>query len=225
MPERRGRVQSRHSRRRRSRVTTTEQVLTGFSDLEILTKYAFFASDKHETRLARGNRYVFAGRQSHRGLYDTHVGPIFMFAKGFGDIPNQGLAKYLRPFAIQGDAEYLWRTGGTQADDVAVDWDISYSLQYLNDYVRNLNLQPQVRNLIPFAEFTYEQVVRTRYAGTPPDLAVLPGVAYMTDTWQVSVATALALNHATVAFDHAAVITMLSITLDKIFPAAGRTLF
>ena len=101
---------------------------------------------------------------------------------------------------------------------MAVDWDISYSLQYLNDYVRNLNLQPQVRNLIPFAEFTYEQVVRTRYAGTPPDLAVLPGVAYMTDTWQVSVATALALNHATVEFDHAAVITMLSITLDKIFP-------
>ena len=226
VPERRGRVQSRHSRSRRSRVTTTEQVLTGFSDLEILTKYAFFASDKHETRLAVGtDTFLPAGNPTAGGNTHTHVGPIFMFAKGFGDIPNQGLAKYLRPFAIQGDAEYLWRTGGTQADDVAVDWDISYSLQYLNDYVRNLNLQPQVRNLIPFAEFTYEQVVRTRYAGTPPDLAVLPGVAYMTDTWQVSVATALALNHATVAFDHAAVITMLSITLDKIFPAAGRTLF
>ncbi|MGO9056577.1 MAG: hypothetical protein ACLQU2_04215 [Candidatus Binataceae bacterium] len=226
VPERRGRVQSRHSRRRRSRVTTTERVLTGFSDLEILTKYAFFASDKHETRLALGtDLFLPAGNPTAGGNTHTHLGPIFMFAKGFGDIPNHGFAKYLRPFAIQGDVEYLYKTGGTLADDTIVDWDISYSLQYLNDYVCNLNLQPQVRNLIPFAEFTYEQVVRARYAGTPPDLAMLPGVAYMTDTWQVSLATALALNHATVEFDHAAVITMLSITLDKIFPDAGRTLF
>jgi len=148
-----------------------------------------------------------------------------MFAKGFGDIPNQGFAKYLRPFAIQGDVECLFKTGGTQVNDAIADWDVSYSLQYLNDYVRNLNLQPQVRNLIPFAEFTYEQVVRARYAGTTPDLAILPGVAYMTDAWQISLATALALNHGTVEFDHAAVVTMLSITLDKLFPAAGRTLY
>jgi hypothetical protein len=226
VPERRGRVRSRHSRRRRSRVTTTERVMTGFSDSEILTKYAFFASDEHETRLALGtDMFLPTGNPTAGGNTHTDVGPIFMFAKGFGDIPNRGFARYLRPFAIQGDAEYLFKTGGTLVDDAIADWDLSYSLQYLNDYVCNLNLQPQVRNLIPFAEFTYEQVVRARYAGTTPDLTILPGVAYMTDAWQISLASALALNHGTVEFDHAAVITMLSLTLDKIFPVAGRTLF
>jgi hypothetical protein len=226
VPERRGRVRSRHSRSRRSPILTTEQVLTGFTDLEVLTKYAFFTSDEHETRIAVGSDlFVPWGNPTAGGNTHTHIGPIVMFAKGFGDIPNRGFAKYLRPLALQGDFEYLFKTGGTVSDDAICDWDISYSLQYLNDYVRHLNLQQPILNLVPFAEFTYEQVVRARYAGTTPDLAVLPGVAYMTDTWQVSVATALALNNATVQFEHASVITLLSVTLDKLVPGAGWTAF
>lgn len=231
VPVRRGRVRSRHSRKRRRRrtsgvVVTTEQVLTGFDDLEILTKYAFFASDEHEMRLAVGtDTFLPSGNPTAGGDTHTYIGPIFMYAKGFGDIPNRGLIKYLRPFAIQGDTEYLFKTGGTLVNDAIADWDISYSMQYLNDYVTHLNVQPEMRNLIPFAEFSYEQVVRARYAGTTPDLTILPGIAYMTDAWQVSLATVMALNHGTVQYDHAGVITMLSLTLDQIFPSAGRKLF
>ncbi len=224
-PERRGRVRSRHGRGRR-RLVTREQVLSGFTDLEVLTKYAFFTSAEHETRLAIGtDLFLPTGNPTAGGNTHTHVGPIIMLAKGFGDIPNTGFAKYLRPLALQGDAEYLWKTGGTLGDDLVVDWDLSYSFQYLDDYVQHLNMPPQVRNLLPFAEFTYEQVVRARYAGTTPDLAILPGLAYMTDAWQVSVATALALNNATIEFDHAAVIALLSLTLDQLFAPAGWTLF
>lgn len=224
-PQRRGRVRSRHARRDRG-ITIREQVLSGFTDLELLTKYAFFTSIEHEMRLAIGtDMFVPAGNPTAGGNTHSHMGPIVMLAKGFGDIPNTGLAKYLRPLALQADAEYLFKTGGTTSDDAVVDWDLSYSFQYLNDYVHRLNLPPQMFNLAPFAEFTYEQVVRARYAGTTPDLAVLPGIAYMTDSWQVSVATTLALNNATIQFDHAAVITLLSLTLDRLFPAAGWTLF
>jgi hypothetical protein len=223
VPERRGRVRSRHKRRRRDRVKTREQVLTGFTDTEFLTKYAFFESDEHETRLAIGaDIFLPSGNPTAGGETHTYVGPMLMYAKGFGDIPNRGFVKYLRPLAIQGDVEYLSVTGGTMSDDVIADWVVSYSLQYLNDYVRPLNVPPrQLCNLNPFAEFTYEQIVRARGAGTPPDLAALPGIAYMTDSWQISVATALALNRATVEFDHAAVITMLSLSLDKLIPKAG----
>ncbi len=225
-PQRRGRVRSRHARHRRSRVITTEQVLSGFTDLEVLTKYAFFTSAEHEMRLAIGtDLFLPTGNPTAGGNTHTHMGPILMFAKGFGDIPNTGFAKYLRPLALQADGEYLFKTGGTLSDDAIVDLDISYSLQYLNDYVRHVNMPRQARNLVPFAEFTYEQVVRARYAGTTPDLAVLPGLAYMTDVWQVSVATSLAVNNATIQFDHAAVITLFSLTLDQLIPAAGWTLF
>jgi hypothetical protein len=224
-PERRGRVRTRHSRRRR-RVVLREEIHSGFTDLEVLTKYAFFTSAEHETRLAIGtDLFLPSGNPTAGGNEHTYIGPIFMFAKGFGDLPNQGFLKYLRPLALQGDTEYLFKTGGTLINDAIADWDISYSVEYLDSYVRHLNLPQDFLNLLPFAEFTYEQVVRARHAGTAPDLAILPGIAYMTDTWQVSVATALALNNATVPYDHAAVITLLSLTLDKLFPAAGRTLF
>jgi hypothetical protein len=223
-PQSRGRVRSRHARSRR--LITREQVLSGFTDLEILTKYAFFASNEHEFRLAIGtDMFIGSGNPTAGGNTHLHMGPILMFAKGMSDIPNHGFARYLRPLALQGDVEYLFKTGGTLSDDAIAAWVVSYSLQYLDDYVQHMNLQPPVRNLIPFAEFTYEQITRARFAGTPPDLAILPGIAYMTDTWQVSIATALALNDATVPFDHGAVIGLLSLTLDKIFPAAGWTPF
>jgi hypothetical protein len=226
VPERRGRVRSRHARSRRGRVITKEQVLSGFTDLEVLTKYAFFTSAEHEARIAIGtDMFLPTGNPTAGGNTHTHLGPILMFAKGFGDIPNQGFIKYLRPLAIQGDAEYLYKTGGTLSDDAVVDGDVSYSLQYLNDYVRHLSVQEQVRNLVPFAEFTYEQVVRARYAGTLPDLALLPGIAYMTNSWQVSVATAIALNNGTIQFNHSAVIALLSLTLDQLIPGAGWTPF
>jgi hypothetical protein len=41
----------------------------------------------------------------------------------------------------------------------------------------------------------------------------------------VSLATGFALNQATVFTCHAAVFGMLSLTLDQLFPQAGRTLF
>jgi hypothetical protein len=112
-PQRRGRVRSRH---RRSRVVTDEEVLSGFTDLEILTKYAFFTSDEHETRLAFGSDlYLPTGDKTAGGNTHTYLGPILMFAKGFGDLPNHGMVKYLRPLALQGDVEYLFKTGGTRS--------------------------------------------------------------------------------------------------------------
>jgi hypothetical protein len=223
VPETRGRVRSRAKRRRRDRVKTREQVLSGFTDMELLTKYAFFESDEHEIRLAIGSdMFLPAGNPTAGGDTHTYLGPILMFAKGFGDIPNRGLLRYLRPLAIQGDVEYLFVTGGTMSNDAIADWVVSYSMQYFHDYVQHINMQPrQLFNLNPFAEFSYEQIVQASHGGTQPDLAVLPGIAYMTDSWQISVASALALNRATVEFDHASVITLLSLSLDKFMPRAG----
>jgi hypothetical protein len=47
----------------------------------------------------------------------------------------------------------------------------------------------------------------------------------MTNSWQVSVATAIALNNGTIQFNHSAVIALLSLTLDQLIPGAGWTPF
>jgi hypothetical protein len=166
------------------------------------------------------------GNKTAGGTTHASAGPIFMFAKGLGDIPNQGLEKYLRPLAIQGELAYLIKVSGQQNDDDAIaDWDISYELFYLTDNVHDFGLPTIINNLAPFAEFSYEQVVNGPQGGTQPNLVVLPGIAYVAEAYQVSLATEFAVNQTTITNCHAAVFGMLSLTLDQFFPPAARTLF
>jgi hypothetical protein len=204
----------------------SQQLLSGFDDLEVLPKYAFFRSDEHETRLAIGlDTFLPIGNKTAGGATDASLGPIFMFAKGLGDIPNQGLEKYLRPLAVQGEFAYFIKTSGQQNDDAIADWDISYQLSYLTDNVHDFGLPTIANRLVPFAEFSYEQIVNGPQGGTQPDLVVLPGLAYIVGAYQTSLATEFALNDATIFNCHAGVFGMLSLTLDQLFPQVGRTLF
>lgn len=220
---------SRRGRLRHRQVNSyspSQQLLSGFDDLEVLPKYAFYRSDEHETRLAIGlDGFLPIGDKTAGGTTHASMGPIFMFARGLGDIPNEGFEKFLRPLAIQGELAYLVKVSGQQNDDAIADWDISYEFFYLTDNVHDFGLPAIVNNLAPFAEFSYEQVVNGRHGGTQPNLVVLPGLAYVAAAYQVSLATEFAVNQATVFTCHAAVFGMLSLTLDQFFPQAGWTLF
>ncbi len=149
----------------------SQQLLTGFDDLEVLPKYAFYRSDEHETRLAIGlDTFLPIGNKTAGGTTHASICPIFMFARGLGDIPNQGFEKYLRPLAVQGELAYLIKTSGQQNDDAIADWNISYELSYLTDNVDDFGLPAIINNLAPFAEFSYEQIVNGPQGGTQPDL-------------------------------------------------------
>jgi hypothetical protein len=218
---RRGRSRHRH----RVRGVGARQE-SGFDDLEALAKYAFWRSDRHELRLAIGmdSFYPVGNPDAGAGTH-TYLGPIFMYAKGMGDLPNAGFTQVLRPFAIQGDIYYLMKAGGTQVDDFGTDAVISYELYYLGSKWCDRAIPPIIQRLVPFAEFTYDQIVQARHGGTQPDLRALPGLAYMTNGWQISLAGELPLNAASVQFDHNAVFAMLSLTLDQIITAFGRNPF
>jgi hypothetical protein len=220
---------SRRGRLRRRQVNSnspSQQLLSGFDDLEVLPKYAFYRSDEHETRLAIGlDSFLPIGDKTAGGTTHASMGPIFMFARGLGDIPNEGFEKFLRPLAIQGELAYLVKVSGQQNDDAIADWDISYEFFYLADNVHDFGLPAIVNHLAPFAEFSYEQIVNGRHGGTQPNLVVLPGLAYVGPAYQVSLATEFAVNQASVFTCHAAVFGMLSLTLDQFFPLAGWTLF
>jgi len=214
---RRGRSRHKH-RARNEDVSQT----SGFDDLEVLAKYAFWRSDRHELRLAVGLDSFYpvgdpdAGADTH-----TYLGPIFMYAKGLGDLPDADFAHLMRPFAIQGDIYYLMKAGGTQVDDFGTDAVISYEFYYLGHEWRGWTVPSIIQGLVPFVELTYDQIVQARYGGTQPDIRALPGLAYMTNGWQITLAGELPLNAASVQLDHTAVVAMLSLSLDQIVPAFG----
>lgn len=222
-----GSSQRRRVRRRRVNSSgPSQQLLSGFDDLEVLPKYAFYRSDEHETRLAIGlDSFLPIGDKTAGGTTHASMGPIFMFARGLGDIPNEGFEKFLRPLAIQGELAYLVKVSGQQNDDAIADWDISYEFFYLADNVHDFGLPTIVNHLAPFAEFSYGQIVNGQHGGTQPNFVVLPVLAYVASAYQVSLATEFAVNQASVFTCHAAVFGMLSLTLDQLFSPAGWTLF
>src|SRR5207302_4579502 len=139
--------------------------------------------------------------QSH-----TSLGPEFLWEKGFGDLPNVPVLKFLRPFGIQSDVGYLPALGGHTSHELFADGVLEYSLRYLSNNVYDIGLKSPFRNLFLFTEFNYDQLVSGPPGETFPNILMTPGIAYVGYRFQVSVGTQLALNNASVAGTHAAVL-------------------
>ena len=80
-----------------------------------------------------------------------------------------------------------------------------------------------LRNLYPYVEFNYDQLIAGPAGQTFPQVWVTPGLAFMNYYIELSVATQLALNKATVPDTHARVIVLLDLFIDDIFPWTNWT--
>jgi hypothetical protein len=200
--------------------------LKGFNDLELLPKWAFLTIPRYEFRLSLGAKFILpAGNPSVQDQNHTQLGPEFLWAKGFGDLPHKGHLKYLRPFGIQGDFGYIPALGGGTWHEMFADNVIEYSLPYLSNNVRDIGLKWPLRNLYPYTEFNYDQLIAGPPGQTFPQIRITPGVAFMNYYLELSVATQFALNNATRPDNHAVVIGLLDLFIDDILPASNWTPF
>ncbi|HKV54810.1 MAG TPA: hypothetical protein VJN94_09215, partial [Candidatus Binataceae bacterium] len=176
----------------------------GFDDLTLFGKYALYYSLEHEfmltfaaqLQLPTGNTAVEA--QSH-----TSLGPVFLWEKGLGDLPNLPMLKYLRPFGVQSDFGYVPAIGGHTSHHMFADAVIEYSIPYLSNNVRDIGLKPPLRNLFLFNEFNYDQLITGPPGQTFPTLLATPGLAYVSYHFEVALGTQLALNNASRPGTHA----------------------
>ena len=197
--------------------------LEGFDDLTLFAKYAFYYSIEHEflmsvglqLQLPTGNTPVEA--QSH-----TSLGPIFLWEKGMGDLPNWNGLKYLRPLAVQSDFGYVPALGGHTSHHMFADTTIEYSLPYLSNNVQDIGLKWPFRNLFLFNEINYDQLISGPSGRTFPNLLATPGIAYVSYHFELSIGTQFALNQAAVSGHHAAVLGLLDIFYDSIFTKIGN---
>jgi hypothetical protein len=196
---------------------------SGFDDLELFGKWAFYYSLEHEfltaiaiiSELPTGDTPV--EEQSH-----TSIGPEFLWEKGLGDLPNLPYLKYLRPLGFQGDFGYLPALGGHTSHQMFADGVVEYSLPYLSNSVKDIGLRQPFRNLFFFSEFNYSQLITGPSGQTFPNILATPGIAYVSYHFELSVGTQFALNQAAVRGTHAAVIGLLDIFYDSIFPKWGN---
>ncbi|MGH7914008.1 MAG: hypothetical protein ACREPW_05085 [Candidatus Binataceae bacterium] len=195
----------------------------GVDDLELFAKWAFLVSQKHEFLLSAGAvLQIPTGSPSVEEQSHTSLGPLFLWEKGMGDLPNWTALKYLRPFGFQGDFGYLPALGGHTSHRMFADQVIEYSLPYLSNSVQDIGLKPPFRNLFLFTEFNYSQLITGPSQETFPSIVATPGIAYVGYHFELSVGTQLALNRASVPDTHAAVIGLVDIFYDSIFTKVGN---
>ena len=199
----------------------------GLDALELLPKWAFFTSVEHEMRFAIGGNFFVpvgdldAGAPSH-----ARGGPILMYEKGMGDLPERGFARYLRPFAFLGDFAYLPTWGGPENGQFIADFCLSYQFYYLRDSGAALPFASFVNRLGPFVEFNWQQIAVGKRFNTPPDFRITPALAYGMDLCQLTLGTQVALSHRASLNNQAAVIFLLDVYMEQIWPRVfNRTPF
>jgi hypothetical protein len=193
---------------------------SGSRDLTIFFRQSVYLSAHHELEVTvspfvvapTGNRQI-----ADQGY--AHLGGELLLAKGMGDLPDDGALKYLRPFAIQTEAGYAGRVQGPENSDMFANFEVEYSLSYLNRYVRPLDVGHPWVDLVPYTQFNYSQALIASRLTTLPDFRITPGLAYLGRYYEVSVGAQLAINGAAQPGDRGAVIGLIEVFYDDIFPA------
>lgn len=197
--------------------------LNGVDVVSMFAKFALFYSLEHEflTSLALQIQLPL-GSSDIEGQHHTSVGPVLLWEKGMGDLPPGGFIQYLRPFGIQSDFGYVPAVDGHTSHHMFADGIIEYSLPYLSNNVKDIGLKPPLRNLFLFNEINYDQLLTGPKGQTFPTLLATPGIAYVGYHFELAVGTQFALNNASRPGNHAAIVGLVDIFYDSIFPHVGN---
>lgn len=210
--------------------------MAGWDNLQLGLKWQAYTNVPHEFALTPALFVTLPTGNPRISPPETALQPMLLFAKGMGDLPNDGSARWLRPFALQGDLGYLHSVDGAHDRQTIYDLVVEYSLPYLDQWVRYANAGYRVKetlrqgfrpgailgDLFPFAEFNGTAAVQ----GTPGGntIFIRPGVAYMGSYFQLSLAADFEAS-GPVHLHQAGSVVLLDFFLDDIFPALRWTPF
>jgi hypothetical protein len=196
--------------------------VSGPTDLSIYFRQAVYVSVPHEVEFALSAILVLpAGNRQIADQGYTHLGGEMLLGKGLGDLPDSPSLKYLRPFAVQAEVRYTGRIQGPANSDVFGNFEVEYSLKYLNDFVERINLDRPLVELVPYVQLNYAQSFIASRLTTSPDFRLTPGVAYLGNYCELSVGGQVTLNGAAASGDRIAVIGLVEVFYDNIFPVLG----
>jgi hypothetical protein len=150
---------------------------TGFDNLGIMLKYAFFVNPDHESIASFAVESTAPTGSADVGAEKNWAfKPFFLYGRGFGDLPDS--LRYLRPFAVQGDFGPEVSAGPGTATTFAHDICLQYSISYLQAAVRDFGIGWPLNDLIAVTEFNFEHGVHGEEAGSDA-ISMTPGIMYM----------------------------------------------
>jgi hypothetical protein len=199
------------------------QTLSGWDNVTLTLKDELPCWEEHEFMVSLGVVRELAGTGSQRlinaGAIDgvSSTAPTFYVGKGLGDLP----IGYLRPLAVTGELAYQisdWQRNTPNEWDYA--FSIQYSLPYLQQHVKALDMPDFFARLVPVVEFAFSSPRNMPATGT-----IAPGIFYEADTWQAGIEAIIPANRATRQSQGTGFIVQFHVFLDDVLPTTlGRPL-
>jgi hypothetical protein len=192
--------------------------LDGWDNLTFTLKDQLPCIEDHEFMVSLGVIHTFGGTGSgllrQNGLIDAagNTIPTFYVGKGFGDLPDS--LPYLKPFAVTGELGYQI------SDNSSINpnqWDyaasLQYSIPYLNQNIKALNVPDFVRRLVPLVEVSLSSPTTGFTTGT-----ISPGIYYMGQRVQIAAEAMIPANAATRSLQGVGFIVQFHVFLDDLPP-------
>ena len=215
---------------------------TGFSNLQLGSKFQFYVNAPHETILSLGVEADVGGtgsRQVGRDSFTT-FSPGLFFGKGFGDLPDS--VAFLRPFALTGNISVDIPTSAStrsfgDADpttgirDVEVNrnavaletnFGLQYSLIYLQDNVKNIGLPKPFNRMIPLVEAVVTTPLDRGQSGLTT-ASINPGVIWSGTYYQFGVEALIPVNAR--SGSRVGVLAQFHVYLDDLLPGIFHPIF
>jgi len=200
------------------------QNLHGWDNLTVTLKDELPCWNTHEFLASVGVIRNFARTGSSQLINAGAIGtvsytaPTLYAGKGFGDLP----IGYLRPLALTGE---LSRQFSDSPEVSPNSWayaaSLQYSVPYLQQHVKALNLPAFMGRIIPLIEFSYSSPDHGTPTGT-----IAPGLLYEADTWQGGIEALIPANTATRQKQGTGFIVQFHLFLDDLLPnSLGKSLF
>jgi hypothetical protein len=190
---------------------------TGFNNLGITLKDAVYINPEHEGIISAAVEATPpVGTAKVDAEQDWSFKPFLLYGKGFGDLP--GAARWLRPFALQGDGGFEISIDHDHTTTLVYNFCLQYSLPYLQSFVYDLGLPWPLNDLIPVTELNFEQGIHGQEAGQAR-IVTTPGIVYMDRYVEVGVAGRFPLTDDAHQDLNWGVIGIVDLFIDDIIPA------
>ena len=198
---------------------------SGWDNTTLTVKGQLPCIEDHEFMISLGVIHLFGGTGSgtlaKNGVIAAvgNTAPTVYLGKGMGDLPID----YLRPFAITGEFGYQI---SDSPNSVPNQWNyaasLQYSMPYLQQHVKALDIPDFFTHLIPLVEFVYS----TPQHGGPTTGTISPGLFYEEQAWQLGAEAIIPGTGATRRSQGTGFIVQFHLFLDDVFPdSLGKPLF
>jgi hypothetical protein len=190
--------------------------LHGLDNFTVTLKDEIPCSESHEFMVSIGVIHEFAGTGSSQlrqaGVIDGvgNTAPTLYVGKGLGDLP----IGYLRPFALTGEVGYqISDTPSVSPNQWNYAASLQYSIPYLQQHVRALDVPAFVGHLVPLVEVSLSSPDHGPTTGT-----IAPGILYEAAGWQAGAEALIPANSATRQTEGTGFLIQFHLFLDDLYP-------